>query len=302
MKEFYHSSIGCNTAVIQCRNNNAVFNLHYHLYNNPVQHIWQSIHTAGAGIKTSNLATKTLETLLQDLKQCCDDVGVSMPSTVDQQYLNKLHNDYVLSNKSNSWYKINDLIHAVEGKISNPFRDYDLSIGFYSLQEQYIPIKEEYKIFLDTDIKWGRLDLGYGTLGKDWIDISKNNDSVDDFSLQTTISSETIMSFCVEPGVIGVNAARFYNWSKDKDNIPFNHLNNLALGRYPLGQLIITDTLLSFHSNPSDWYVPNHRCKLAWNKEIFNASTEVLNISYENTDMLYNSFVKHSDAAGILNV
>lgn len=302
MKEFYYNTSGCNTAVVKCKKGNVMFDLHYHLYNNPVQHTWQQIHHEGK-VRTCNLSTIPFEGLVQQLKECCIDAGaVSVPDILDQQFLNRLHNDYVLSDKNDTWFKINDLIHVLEGKLDNPFREYDSTINFYSVNEKFLPLKEEYKIFLDTDIKWGRLNLGYGTLGKDWIDISKNNDSLEDLALQSTISSETILVFCVEPGIPGWDEVRFHKWALDKQNVPTNNLNALSLGRYPLGQLIITDTLLDFHNNPSDWYVPNHKCKLMWNKEVFNSEVEITRISFENTNLLYNSFVEHSNVKGLLNV
>jgi len=300
MKEFYHNNIGCNTAIIKCKKGNTTFDLHYHLYNNPVQYIWQQIHS-NSGIKTSSLFSIPFNKLVDELKNRCRIAGiVNPPEVFDQPTLNKLHNEYVLSNKDDNWFKINDLIHALESKLDNPFRDYDSTVNFQLVEEQYVPIKEEYKIFLNTDVKWGRMNLGYGTLGKDWFDISKNNDVVNDLALQTTISSETTLMFCVEPGIIGTNEIKFYDWATNK--ISMNNLNKLSLGRYPLGQIIITDALLDFHNNASDWYVPNHRCKLLWNKEVFTSDVEILEIEFKNTDMLYDSFIKHSNVVGLLNV
>jgi len=303
MKEFYHANIGCNTAIIKCRKGGTTFNLHYHLYNNPIQHAWQEIHKDNFGIRTSNLSGMSVEELTTELKKNCSKVGiVDLPEYFDQITLNDLHNRFVKNNIDQTWSKINDLIHILESKIDNPFKEYDSTTTFYANKEQYIPIKEEYKIFLDTDIKWGRMNLGYGTIGKDWIDISKNNDTLDDLALQTTISSEATLVFCVEPGIPGHDEIKFYNWSLKKNNIPLDNLNHLSLGRYPLGQIIITDTLLSFHKNASDWYVPNHRCKLQWNKEIFDSSVEIESVKFDNTDLLYESFVKHSSVQGLLNV
>ena len=304
MKEFYHAKAGFNTAILKCRNKDTVFNLHYHLFDNPVQHAWQHIHSNNTGLVTSNLSTMPTGLLIVKLKLCLAKAGArSLPTTINQELLNKLHNDYVLSNKDSKWIMINDLIHVIESKINNPFADYDSTIKFQSLTGQlHVPLMEQYKIFLNTDIKWGRMDLGYGTLGKDWLDISKNDDSIDDLAVQSTISSETVLSFCVEPGIPGTDNVKFYNWAQGKDHVPAGNLNQIALGRYPLGQVIITDVFLNFHKNPSDWYVPNHRCKLLWNKEVFNSDVEIEDITFKNTDMLYNSFVEHSKLTGLINV
>ena len=303
MKKFYHNNVGCNTAIIKCKKGSSDFNLYYHLYDNPVQHIWQNIHSQGQGIRTCNLSTLPTTVITDKLKKRCIEVGMlNIPELFDQTFLNKLHNDFVLSNKNDAWHDINHLIHTLEDRIDNPFSEYDSTINFYSLDERYELLKEEHKIFLDTDIRWGRMNLGYGTLGKDWIDIASNNDSLDDLALHTTISSEALLAFCVEPGIPGRNNVKFYNWAKDKNNIPTNNLNKLSLGRYPLGQLIITDVFLDFHSNASDWYVPNHCCKLQWNKQVFNSEIEITEIKFENTDMLFNSFVAHSKITELINV
>lgn len=304
MKEFYHNKIGFNTAVITCKKENFKFDLHYHLYDNPVQHIWQGLHLNNSGIRTSNYSSMSVSKLTSELQHCCSIAGVTdVPETFDQNSLNKLHNKFVASEfKDDTWARINDLIHILESKIDNPFNDYYSTITFYSNNETYIPLKEEHKIFLNTDIVWGRMNLGYGTLGKDWVDISKNDDNLDDFALQTTISSETTLMFCVEPGFPLHEEVRFYNWASNKNNVPLNNLNKLALGRYSLGQIIITDTLLNFHNNISDWYVPNHRCKLQWNKEVFDSSIEIVEIKFKNTDMLYESYMQHGNLIGFLNV
>lgn len=302
MKRFYHSKEGYNTAILKCKNGVNEFYLHYHLYDNPVQHIWQKLHKHSK-VKTSNVLPQTFEKLTKDLKQELASVGITnVPNTFDQGTLNSLHNSFVENKKDPHWYNINILIHALENKLDNPFSNYDSTVSFYSIEEQFVPIKDEYKIFLNTDVKWGRMNLGYGTLGKDWIHVSADNDNLDDLSLQSTISSETNLTFCVEPGIIGTDESKFYNWAKFRNDVPLNNLNKLSLGRYPLGQLIITETLLNFHNTPSDWYVPNHMCKLTWNKEVFNADVQVEEITFDNTDLLFESLVKHSNIGKIINV
>ncbi len=111
------------------------------------------------------------------------------------------------------------------------------------------------------------------------------------------------MSFCVEPGIPLVDNIKFYNWALNTSNlVPKDNLNALGLGKYPLGQIIITDILLDFHNKASDWYVPNHQCKLLWNKNFFNKTVNILEISFKNTDMLYETYVRDSGSKGILNV
>jgi len=305
MKEFYHNKIGYNTAVISCKKQDIFFDLHYHLYDNPVQHIWQKMHLINdKGLKVCNFNLIPFKDLVDELTKCCIEVNAELPpKQIDQFYLNRLHNSFVPNYDNKVWDRINDLIHAIESKLNNPFHEYDASLTLNLVEEQFVPISEEYKIFLDTDIKWGRLNLGYGTLGKDWLNIAKNNDTLDDLSIQNTINSETLMSFCVEPGIPLVDEIKFYNWALNSSlSIPKNNLNALSLGKYPLGQIIITDVLLDFHNIASDWYVPNHQCKLLWNKHFFNNTVNILEISFKNTDMLYETYIRDSGAKGILNV
>jgi len=303
LRNFYQSTVGFNTCTIKCKHESGSFELHYHLYDNPIQHIWQGIHMKDSSVRGGYVNLMSLDEIYTELKQCCKQIGLTnLPENFDQNFFSQLHHQFVLSDHNDVWHRINDLIHVGESKIINPFADYDTTIKFYAHKEEKFKIKEEHKIFLDTDIKWGRMNLGYATLGKDWIDIAIDNDNsnLDDLAVQSYITSETNLSFCAEPGFPGKNAIKFHEWSKSKNCVPKDNLNKLALGRYPLGQLIITDSLLDFHSNASDWYVPNHECKLMWNKTIFK-KTEIESINFSNTDLLFESFLKHSNLSKIIN-
>lgn len=303
MKKRFYNSTGKNTAIITCKNTNKVFKLHFHLSDNPVQHIWQNIHLNNKNIVTGIHQGENFETLVNDLDQCCIKVGIPPVSKpIDQKKLNWLHSEYVRHEKTEVWYRINHLIHRLENKIDNPLSDYDSSVLFFAEKEQFVPIKDEYKLFLSNEVAWGRMILGYGTLGKDWVDLATNDDDPSDLSIQSTISSETRLMFCPEPVLPLTLQERFYKWAKSTSiNVPLNNLNSLSLGRYVLGQIIITDTLLEYHNIANDWYVPNHRCKLLWNKEVFSADTKIIKIEFEDTDLMFESLFKHTEF-GKLNV
>lgn len=303
MKEFYHNEIGNNTAIIRCQNSDNEFDLYYHLYDNPIQHVWQDIHKFNKEI-ISKTPAESFEKVKQQLNDCCVAEKLNpIPDILTQEFLNWLHNEFVLQkNKNENWYLINDLIHILEDKLNNKFAEYDSTVKFCVKKEQVIPLKEEYKIFLNTDIVWGRMSLGYATLGKDWISIARNNDNVEDLAIQKIITSETQLSFCVEPALIGISEKRVYNWAKKTNfNVPLDNLNLMALGSYPLGQLIITESLLGYHNNVSDWYVPNHRCRLMWNKEVFNSTTIIKNVNFADTDLFWESLIKHGKTESITN-
>jgi len=78
-------------------------------------------------------------------------------------------------------------------------------------------------------------------------------------------------------------------------DIPLDNLNKLSLGRYLLGEVIITDTFLTFHPVTSDWYVPNHICKLTWNKEMLKDDATVTNIQFYNSNLYFETLMKHTN-------
>jgi hypothetical protein len=87
---------------------------------------------------------------------------------------------------------------------------------------------------------------------------------------------------------------QFYKWAKTTDiDVPLNNLNALSLGRYVLGEIIITEPMIDFHPAVSDWYVPNHRCKLKWNKKI--ASSSVKSIEFLNSDLYFKTIMEHAN-------
>jgi len=306
MKHLFYNLHGANTVIITCQNRHGTFNLYYHLYNNPVQYAWQEIHKSNTNIIMGRSSAVGFRELLEKLNYYCKLENVSELSlNLTTEDLNILHHKYVLSNHNKNWFNINLLIHAIESKLENSLLlDFDSCLNFYSDPDAIVPIKEEYKIFLNTDIVWGRLQLGYATLGKDWIDLYQTNDNnLDDLVIQSKITSETLMLFCPESIYHSVKSNRFYHWSKQSGiDIPLSDLNQLSLGKYPLGQIIISDIFLKFHSTASDWYVPNHKCKLTWNKEFFTSDTVVIKVDFKNTDMLYESLLAHTTIGSLLDV
>jgi hypothetical protein len=293
----FENVVGKNTAIITFENKKEVFNLYFHLSDNPVQHIWQSIHLDNTEIISGIHQGENFNVLLDNLNYYCAQVGQKQYSkNISQKDLNYLHNQFVLNKKNSDWDEINHLIHRIENKINNPFSDFDSSILFYAKEEKFIPIKEEYKIFLNNNVKWGNLVLGYGTLGKDWNDLAESDDDEQDLSIQSTISSETRLLFCPEQVIDLFQEQKFYKWATNSSiTVPMDNLNALSLGRYMLGQIIITDELLKYHNISSDWYVPSHQCKWNWNKEVFTPDTKIIKINFENTNLMLNSVLSHTN-------
>lgn len=297
----FYNSAGKNTAILSCKNKSNFFKLYFHLSDNPVQHIWQEIHSNNKNIITGIHQGTDFNFLVQQLNLCCIEEKINLlEEPIDQKKLNDLHHQFVLHSNEPSWHKINHLIHILEGKLNNPLSEFDSSVIFFAEKEKFVPILDEYKLFLSPDVSWGKMVLGYGTLGKDWLDIASNNDINDDLSIQSTISSETRLLFCPEQVIDSYQEQKFYKWAKKTNiNVPLNDLNLLSIGRYVLGQIIITDIFLNYHNNSSDWYVPNHICKFMWNKEIFTSDTKIIEINFENTDLMFETLASHT---GLKNI
>ena len=304
IKEMFYNLSGFNTAEIIVESKQGTLSLFYHLNDNPVQHIWQHLHKDSDKFTMGVTHGKSLEDLLVELNKLL--LATNRPILelpVSQDQLNKLHNSFVESSKNNpavNELQINLLIHAIETK-NNFLTEYDSSTKFYKDPDSVrIPIKEEYKLWLINENKWGHLLLGFGTLGKSWNEIAKTKDNLDDLNTQTTISSETIMIFNADFPFLKTPEKRLYKWAKNsKYSVPLNDLTKMSLGLYLLGEIIITDAFLNFHPTISDWYVPNHRCRLLWNKDVLGYNAQVKQIKFFNSDMHHNTLIEHANLNSI---
>lgn len=304
IKEMFYNLSGFNTAEIIVESKQGTLSLFYHLNDNPVQHIWQQLHKDSDKFTMGVTHGKSLEDLLAELNQLLLTTNrpiLELP--ISQYQLNKLHNSFVEHSKKNpavDELQINLLIHAIETK-NNFLTEYDSSTKFYKDPDSVrIPIKEEYKLWLINENKWGHLLLGFGTLGKSWNEIAKTDDNLDDLNVQTTISSETIMIFNADFPFLKTPEKRLYEWAKNsKYSVPLNDLTKMSLGLYLLGEIIITDAFLNFHPTISDWYVPNHQCRLLWNKDVFGHNAQVKQIKFFNSDMYHNTLIAHANLNSI---
>lgn len=295
MNEMFHNSQGCNTARVTLRSQGRDIELYYHLSDNPVQHQWQEFHTPCKQLRTQPLSKLSLDEAVVILDNLAMQVGHSINVPVTQEQLNDLHRQFVKHQGTSAvWVDINHYIHIVESLLADQFAEYNAIVYFTTDPEpEYAPIKEEHKLWLTAEEHWGDLLLGYATIGKDWLDLMENNDGFEDLNVQSTISPETRMFFHLEFPHMKHKEQMFHAWAQDK-TVPLDNLNKLALGKYYLGKLIITDEFLNFHNVASDWYVPNHSCKLEWNKTVIGQDTVVTNIEFFNSDMFYEYTLKHA--------
>ena len=305
MKELFNNSKGYNTVEINLNCRAGDISLHYQLSDNPVQHIWQEIHLVTNQYVTGVPMNTPVHKVLKQTDSICEALDIKkIPKNFSQEDLNYAHNVMVeLANKKAdpNIALLNKLIHVLEGSLNNKYSEYSASVIFYSANnEKYVPIKEEYKLWLEPNLKWGDLFLGYGTLGKDWVDIYIDNDNLDDLVVQNTISSETCLSFRTDYNFPKATETLFYRWANNKFDIPLTDLNKLSLGRYLLGKLIIDETFLAHHKNVGDWYIPNHICKLTWNRDVIGSDVKINSVRFYNDNKYQEMSIDHAQIRPIL--
>jgi len=299
MKEWFYNSYGFNTACITVQGKEKELKLYYQLYDNPIQHIWQDIHKNTKSFKTGTSTGTTLEELVILANELLKQVNLPLLSTsVTQEELNKLHNLFVQAEINEVWSKLNTTVHMIECKLKSLFPDCQATFNFYAdPNDKKYPIKEEYKLFLTPDKKWGSLLLGYDTLGKDYLDIASDGDDLTDLANQEFITSETLLTFDGDYSFDHNTVCQFYKWAKKSNlNIPLNNLNELMLGRFALGNIIITDVFLDYHPIIGDWYMNNNKCRLLWNKHVLGNKPVVKSLEFFDSDLFFETAVAHTGA------
>lgn len=305
MKDLFNNKTN-NTAHIVVDCGDKELSLYYKLNDNPVQHIWQDNLQSYISLDTVPSDTRSVGEILQELNQLADLVsGTVIVEPVTHEQLNKLHAEFVDSNHTSEWQRINTLIHKIEVKIDNPLKEFNTTFQFSANPDVSVPLEEHHKHWLTTrNHHWGALLLGYSTVGKDWLDMWFDNDmsliDIDQLNIQQFIKTETLLVFEIEDLWDKFAENNFYKWYLNLDTeqqrkIPITELNTLALGRYLLGEIIITQDMIDFHPNISDWYVPNHTCKLQWNKQVMSKVKKVKKIEFFNSDLAYYTFLKHTN-------
>lgn len=303
MKEIFQNVVGFNTAEIVINCAAGELSLDYQLSDNPVQHAWQQIHSDSKHFNVSLPVNSPKDKILSIANSICSEVGMKLiPEDFTEGDLNQAHGNMVnLIDANDHMDLLNKCIHILEAQLKNKYIQYNSNITFFKDDNStFIPIKEEYKMWLESSPKWGDLVLGYGTLGKDWLDIFNDNDNKEELAIQTQISSETCMVFRTEYNFPKAVETLFYRWAKKTNIAPIESLNALSLGRYFLGRIIINDTMLDYHSNVGDWYIPNHICKLNWNKDIIGSNVSIKKITFYNDNKYQDMSIDHAKIKPIL--
>ncbi|CAB4126014.1 hypothetical protein UFOVP181_224 [uncultured Caudovirales phage] len=187
------------------------------------------------------------------------------------------------------WLDLNQWIHITEGAMADDdYPNFSCLIQYVPFKEQGAPITNEDKLFLDHDSKWGKLYLGYNTLGKDYmhsyVDDDKRVVTNDQVKVQQYLSSEVWLNFSKDyiDAPHKEYELNFYKWWKTLGDVPFPDISKLALGRYYLGEISFDQTFLDFHPVYEDWLVPNSDIRREWNLKVFSKIVKATGVKIIN--------------------
>ena len=188
------------------------------------------------------------------------------------------------------WLDLNQWIHITEAAMdSDSWPNFGCLIQYLPFEEQGAPITAEDKLFLDHNPGWGKLYLGYNTLGKDYTHACDDDDkrviTNNQVKVQQWLSSEVWLNFSKEN--LGAPhkeyELNFYQWWKTLgEGVPFPDINELALGRYYLGDLSFDQTFLDFHPVYEDWLIPNSDIRKDWNLKVFSKIVKATGVKIIN--------------------
>jgi hypothetical protein len=297
--------------------NRTPYALTFNLYNSSLAKRWQAMVEQNVQAQHEiyasfiNLTYDRLPEVLEELNEMVAIINRNydkkLPEFIsteilDQQILNDLHEEYEVyggridqfeSKKLHaSFLRLNELIHACEEMTATKDKKFipmSALIDYYP-QGIHEPLKDQDKVYLTTDFNWGKLYLGYNTLGKDWLEVQRHNDLDvilrNQVRKQERFAAECWLNF-TQDDTCKWNATQFEKWydklsPEIQAQVPVDDMSALALGRYEIGTLEITENFLEYHNNKSDWLVPEHPIKAKWNKEVFSTFKIVKSIKFIN--------------------
>jgi hypothetical protein len=178
-----------------------------------------------------------------------------------------------------SFLRLNELIHIYEYAVESGKEFPNMNMLFdYWPQTIFKPIQERDKHFLRINHKWGQLYLGYNTLGKDWSATYADND-IDLVKRQSVrpqrrFAAEAWMNFSKHDDEY-TNSMVFEQWYDNLDDetknlVPYDDLNELTMGKFLIGEVVINKWLLSFEPDINQWLLPDSKTKADWNKKVFS--------------------------------
>lgn len=247
--------------------------------------------------------------IITKINERYDKILPKFPDTsyLDQEILNHLHEEFesygdrieefieekiIFADLHARFLRLNELIHICEIMISDKTnKNLKMSVLF-DIYPQGIheEIQERDKLYLTSQFQWGRLYLGYNTLGKDWLETYNHNDleviKRNQVRPQRRFAAESWLYFSTdcENFYDTIQFEKLYDSLDDdlKQKVPINNLNDLTLGRFEIGKIVINNYFLQYHNNKADWLSINHPIKNKWNREVFSTFKEIIDVKISN--------------------
>lgn len=241
--------------------------------------------------------------ILNDLHEEYEIYGDRLQSFIDMGYFDEpkkfteLYNPLWPGDVQNfvlhdHFLRLNELIHTCEELIENKnnlFIPMSALIDYYP-QGLHETLQDIDKLYLTTNFTWGKLYLGYNTLGKDWLEVQRHNDidviKRNQVRPQERFAAECWLNFTQDDNN-NWTATNFENWYTSlpddiKSKVPVNNISELCLGRFEIGYLAITSELVNYHSNIDDWLSTEHPIKGQWNREVFSTFKAIKSIEFKD--------------------
>ena len=291
--------------------------LYYRIYDTDLANRWMKLIETNKSQKKklfnkfTNQIYSDLPEVTENLNKIVTDINkrydqqLPIYDTLDTDKLNYLHEQFEVYgdrveefSKNKTWtdelhqlfLRLNDAIHLTEDVLKTKSRDWPSFAMLYDYipQEHHLPINEEDKFLLRPNLQWGKIYLGYNTLGKDWLKVQCDNDievvERDQVRPQERFAAESWLNFGPDQDY-NTSMMRFYQWYKGlpedlQAKVPMYNHYQLNLGRFILGELIIDEYFLSFHNNEEDWHTPRHQCKIDWCMKVFTTFRSLQDISF----------------------
>lgn len=295
--------------------------LYFYIYNTDLANRWKSLIEENKELaknlnaKFTNRTYKDIPSVLKELNECVNIINLTYDKTLplfdnfeelNTDILNYLHEEYEIYgdripeltnpvtfwNKTlhNSFLRLNELIHLTEDVIKSKTAKFsNMAVLFdYYPQEIFSPILERDKLYLKGDLQWGKVYLGYNTLGKDWLKVQIDNDvdvvARDQVRPQRRFAAETWINFGPDSTPYW-SYLDFENWYLQlpenlQKKVPIDDLNELTFGRFLIGEIIIEKTMLNFEPNEDVWKIPSGETKKRWNQEVFTTFRKIKNVEF----------------------
>ena len=289
--------------------------IYYRLYDSDLAERWIAL-TRKNQLANKELFSKFTNRIFDDLPEARDYIN-GLVGKINQLYdkelpeykdfdaekLNYLHEEFeiygdrieeLVQNKKYSeqlhqlFLRLNEAIHLIEDILKTRTRPWPSFAMLYDYmpQQYHEPIQPEDKFWLRPGLQWGKLYLGYNTLGKDWLKVQADNDieviERQQVRPQERFAAEAWLNFGPDQDH-NFNLIKFYYWYQGLDeelkkSVPIYDPQALTLGRFILGEVVIDNYFLSFHNSEEDWMLPRHPCKLRWNLEVFRLFRKLLSV------------------------